>query len=54
MAEFVKGLNILDVDILPYHGMGENKSVALGEKFIPYKTPSKEVIEYAKSLFLDY
>jgi pyruvate formate lyase activating enzyme len=54
MAEFVKGLNILDVDILPYHGMGENKSVALGEKFIPYRTPSKEVIEYAKSLFLDY
>lgn len=51
MAEFIKGLKVYDVEVLPYHDMGQSKSLALGEKYLTYKTPDKEKIEFAKNLF---
>ena len=51
MAVFLHSLRIRDVEILPYHQMGEHKYTGLGRSFTPYEVPDKNVVESYKKLF---
>ena len=51
IAEFLKPLNIRDVELLPYHKMGENKYDAINKECVAYKVPSKEKMKTFKNFF---
>ncbi len=51
MADFLRSLRIRDVELLPYHQMGEHKYEALGRDFTHYNVPDKSVVECCKALF---
>jgi len=51
MAEFLNCLRIKEVELLPYHKMGEHKYEAAGMAFTEYTVPEKEKMEGYKSLF---
>jgi pyruvate formate lyase activating enzyme len=50
MADFLKCINCKDIDILPYHVMGNGKYDALGKESCVYPTPSEESIENIKKI----
>lgn len=43
--EFLKQIEILKIELLPYHSMGEHKYDALGRKCNKYYVPEKSFIE---------
>lgn len=51
IADFLRPLRIRDVELLPYHSMGEHKYEGLGRVFTHFDAPDKQAIEFAKSLF---
>jgi pyruvate formate lyase activating enzyme len=51
IADFLRPLRIRDVELLPYHSMGEHKYEGLGSVFTHFDVPDKQSIEFAKSLF---
>jgi len=51
MADFLNCLRIKEVELLPYHKMGEHKYEAAGMTFTEYAVPEKEKMEGYKSLF---
>ena len=51
MADFLRPLRVRDVELLPYHPMGEHKYEALGRTCIHYKIPDKQAVESYKVLF---
>lgn len=51
MADFLSGLRIKEVELLPYHKMGGHKYEAAGMKFTEYTVPDKEKMEEYKKLF---
>lgn len=51
MAKFLKALKIKEVELLPYHKMGEHKYEAADMKFTEYTVPDKEKMEAYKRLF---
>ena len=50
MADLLQKINYKDIDILPYHVMGNNKYEALGKECHTYPTPSEESIENIKKI----
>ena len=50
MADLLQKINYKDIDILPYHVMGNNKYEALGKECHIYPTPSEESIENIKKI----
>ena len=40
-----------NIELLPYHAMGEHKYSALGKEAVPFSVPSKEKMTYLKNLF---
>lgn len=51
MAQFLKENGLNDVELLPYHKMGDGKYDALGIGFDSYTVPKKEDMEKYKELF---
>ena len=51
IADFLRPLRIRDVELLPYHSMGDHKYEGLGRVFTHFDVPDKQAIEFAKSLF---
>lgn len=51
IAAFVKGLGITNVELMPYHKMGEYKYGALNMDAVTYEVPCKEDIEKWRALF---
>lgn len=51
MADFLRPLRVRDVELLPYHQMGEHKYEALGRTCTHYNAPDKQAIESYKVLF---
>lgn len=51
IARFLHPLRIRNVELLPYHPMGEHKYEALGCTCIHYKIPDKQAVESYKVLF---
>ena len=50
IADFLKGLRISKVELLPYHSMGEHKWEALGMALNKFSVPSKEEMEIYKKI----
>ena len=50
MADFLKGMDYKDIDVLPYHVMGNSKYEALGRESIVYPIPSEDQIEEIKKI----
>ena len=50
IAAFLRPLRIRDVELLPYHQMGEHKYDGLGRAFTAYPVPSKEQTEEYKAM----
>lgn len=49
IAELLRHLKIKQIDLLPYHRMGENKAKASNVTFTEYPTPTEaEMLEYKK------
>ena len=40
-----------NIELLPYHAMGEHKYSALGKEAVPFSVPSKEKMAYLRNLF---
>lgn len=51
MADYVAGLCVKSVELLPYHAMGENKYAALGMDVPAYSIPDDEQMAHFRSLF---
>jgi len=51
MSKFIKNIKHKKLELLPYHKLGENKSIALGRKEKTYSIPSNEDIEKIKLIF---
>lgn len=51
VADFLRPLRIRNVELLPYHSMGEHKYEGLGRVFTHFDVPDKQAIESSKSLF---
>ena len=51
MSKFIKNIKYKKLELLPYHKLGENKSIALGRKERIYSIPSNEDIEKIKLIF---
>ncbi len=51
IASFLKNLGITEVELLPYHKMGEHKYDALGMECVSFSAPAKEDMEKYKALF---
>lgn len=51
IASFLHPLRIRNVELLPYHPMGEHKYEALGCACIHYKIPDKQAVESYKVFF---
>ena len=51
IAAFVKGLGITNVELMPYHKMGEHKYDALGMDVTVYEIPSSEDIARWRGMF---
>jgi len=54
ISQFLKGLeNVIAYELLPYHPLGEDKRVALGQKTQKFTVPSKELMkELEKYVFI--
>ena len=50
MADFLKNINYRNIDILPYHIMGNSKYDALGKESYVYPIPSEESINNIKNI----
>lgn len=53
MADFLKTLELRDVELLPYHRMGQNKYNALGRKCPVFSEPSSDEMEKYKAIFAE-
>ena len=51
IAAYLKELHITDVELLPYHRMGEHKYEAAGMEFTAYTVPEKLQMDAYKRLF---
>ncbi len=51
IAEFLNSINLKNVELLPYHQMGEHKYNALNMQFKVYNIPAKDVLDEYKKLF---
>ena len=51
IADFVKGLRVKSVELLPYHAMGEHKWTAIGKLAEKYFVPSESDMNNFKKLF---
>lgn len=53
MSEFLKNIKCKDIELLPYHRLGENKYAAIHEEVTTYSVPSKEETERMEMKFLE-
>ena len=51
IADFLKPLSIKEVELMPYHKMGEHKYEALNMKMAEFEVPDDNKIEQLQSLF---
>lgn len=51
IADFLKPLSIKEVELMPYHKMGEHKYEALDMKMTEFEVPADNKIEQLQSLF---
>lgn len=51
IAEFLENAGINDIEVLPYHALGEHKWKAVGLPINAYTPPTKERLEEAKRMF---
>lgn len=49
---FLEKLKIKDIELLPYHSLGEEKYKQLEIEFVKYNIPTKKEMEYYKSFFM--
>lgn len=54
IADFLSHINLKDVELLPYHKMGEHKYDALGMEFTKYNVTDKDVIKMLESFLAKY
>ena len=52
IADILHGLHLRDIEILPYHRLGENKRHALGMESVPFNVPSNADMEKACGILL--
>ena len=52
ISDFLKTLNIKEVELLPYHKMGEHKYNALQMQMTEFEVPSEEKMSQLKKLFI--
>ena len=50
ISDFLKNIYCKDIELLPYHKMGEHKYDALGLKCTSYKVPTEQRIEEFKAI----
>lgn len=48
IADFLGTIRYTDVEVLPYHKMGEHKYAALGQACTEYAVPDKETVEWVR------
>lgn len=51
ISEFLKNIKHKDVELLPYHKMGEHKYYALDMEFVAFDVPESKSIESYKKIF---
>lgn len=51
MADYVAGIRVKSVELLPYHAMGENKYAALGIQPTVYSIPEDRQMDCFRSMF---
>jgi len=51
IAAFLKQIHCTDVELLPYHKLGENKYAAISQTTTVYAIPSREEMDSLKQLF---
>ena len=51
ISEFLKTIKHKDVELLPYHKMGEHKYYALDMEFVAFDVPESKSIESYKKIF---
>lgn len=51
MAEFLKNIKYTDIELLPYHRLGESKYAALKKEAKNYAVPSKEEMKKIEKMF---
>lgn len=52
IARFLNGLNLYNVELLPYHKLGKSKSLALNQEFYTFETPSTEKLNSLREFFI--
>ena len=52
IADYLKGLRLNKVELLPYHAMGEHKYAAIGKEVQIFSVPSEEKMMRLKKIFL--